>query len=560
MDAFLQQLSRIGPTRLILMFGVAAGVAFALTAVSMRLGENNHALLFAGLDLRESSEIVQRLDQAGVGYELRDGGASVYVERGSVDQARMMVAAEGLPSAGTVGYEIFDDQDGLGASRFVQNVNLVRALEGELARTIRALDGVASARVHLALPERRLFERDAVQPTASVWIELRRADLGARHANAIRTLVSSAVPDLSADQVTILDSEGRVLARGGGDDPTIAASGAMDDRRAGIEDRIRQRVLDLVEGITGPSTARVQVAADVDFNRVTETQTIFDPEGRVMRAVTREEESSRDEDLDEAGAVSVSENVPEGEEADDVVAPTSTSTSNRTRETTNFEISQRTRTEQSEVGVVRRVSVAVAVDGLRAIGDDGEVQVTPRSPEQISQIEALVRSAIGFDEERGDVVTVSAMEFARTPMLDTSTGAPGAFSFDMDDAMRAAELGVLLVVALMIIFLVARPLMQGAVGGAPALAGAGGGRVAMSRVGGGSGELITNDSATLSDASGGGGGGGGNLPAPDGEDESIDLERIQGRVRASSIKKVSEIVTNHPDETLSIVRNWLHNE
>lgn len=554
MGGFGEQLMRMGATRLVVMFGVAAGMAFALLFVAMRIGENDRALLYAGLDLAEAAEIAQELDQAGIGHEIGAGGTAVYVDAREVANARMMMAAEGLPSSGSVGYEIFDNQDALGSSRFVQNVNLVRALEGELGRTIRALDGVASARVHLALPERRLFERDAVDATASVWIELRHDDLAARHARAIRTLVAGAVPGLSPSNVTILDSNGRVLAAGGGDDPAMASADALDERRAGVEESIRRRIIDLVEGIVGPGAVRAQVAADVDFNRVTEEAVIFDPEGRVARAVTRESESANEADREGENAVSVSENVPETDGADAGADRRSESSSTLTRETTNYEISRRTRLEEHEVGVVRRLSVAVAVDGARAVDDEGAPLYTARTDQEMAEIEALVRSAIGFDEARGDVVTVRNMAFARAPVPDFPAAA-GGFSLATIDVMRVAELGVLLLVAVMIIFLVVRPLVRGAVAGPAALpagaALAGASPAALAAAGGPAAAL---EAGAAGERAG--------LPAPSGQDseDSIDIAKIEGQVKASSVKKISEIVSTHPDESASIIRTWLHSE
>ncbi len=547
MGGLSEQLSKIGLPRLFIMFGVTAGMAAALMFGAMRLGQEHEALLFAGLDLAEAGEIVSRLDQAGIGHSLRAGGTAIYVPSDAVTNARMMIAAEGLPSAGSVGYEIFDSQDALGSSRFVQNVNRVRALEGELARTIRALDGVASARVHLALPERRLFERDQIPASASVWVSLRRGDLARDHANAVRTFVASAVPGLEASRVTILDSEGRVLARG--DDSAAggsALSAHLDDRRAGVEERIRLRVIDLVEGVVGPGGARVQVAADLDFNRVTETAEIFDPEGRVVRSLTREEETNSERDSEGDGVVSVSENVPEtdGGEAGD--SRSSQSNANLSRETTNYEISRRTRVEERQVGIVRRLSVAVVLDGVRTLGDDGEAVYASRDETQIEEIAALVRSAIGFDEERGDVVTVRNMAFARMPPPDTAAEAPGPFALDAEDMMRGAELGVLLLVALMIIFLVVRPLVRGAVG-APALPAAAGGATALTPV--------SAQTAAALDAGKAEG-----LPAPAESEEQIDIAKIDGQVKASSVKKVSDIVEKHPDESVSILRTWLHSD
>lgn len=550
MNAFLEQLSRIGPARLIVMFGVAAGVAGALMALSMGLGRPQKALLFSGLEMTEAAEMAARLEQSGLDYEFSAGGTAIMVDKNHVLDARMMLSAEGMPASGSVGYEIFDSQDGFGATQFVQNVNRVRALEGELARTIRSLDGVASARVHLALPERRLFDRSGEEAKASVWIELRQDDLAARHARAIRNLVAGAVPGLKTGQVTILDSEGRLLSRGEeGDDPFFAAA---EERRTEIEERLRRRLVSLIEAAVGRGGVEVQVAVEVDNNRITESSELFDPESQVVVSTVTSEENSDESDRERAGAASASASIPDGT-SDSADSTTSQAVSRRSQETINYEVSHTSRTEIKEAGAIERISVAIAVDGVTMTAEDGTVSWTPRSDEELARIEALAKSAIGFTETRGDTVEVANVRFARLPAPTEATGAPGAFSFNKDDIMRGAELFVLIIVAAMIIFLVARPLISGipaaAGGGVPALAGAaaGGGAVSVEQA----------DTLTLTSV-GGGSGAGPALPSP--KEDGIDVAQIQGQVRASSVRKVAEIVEKHPEDSVSILRTWLHED
>jgi flagellar M-ring protein FliF len=551
-NAFLEQLSRIGPTRLVIMFGVAAGVAATLLAVSLRLGGAEKSLLFAGLELPEVSRVTQELERAGVAYEVRAGGTAVYVAESDVLDARLMLSAEGMPASGSVGYEIFDEQDAFGTTRFVQNVNRVRALEGELARTISALDGVASARVHLALPERRLFDREENGAKASVWVELRDGDLGARGARAIRNLVAGAVPDLKPSRVTILDDAGRLLADGGVADEEEALSLAFEDRKASTEERLRRRVLDIVESVVGRGNAKVQVTAEMDFNRVSESAEIFDPDSQVVRSSTTVESSSAAVDSRGEDAVSVSQNVPGGQQ-DAGGELESRDENTRSEETINYEISKTTRTEVREVGDITRLSVAVAVNDVVTPNPDGAATRAPREQAELDRITALVRSAIGFDADRGDVVEVANVSFPLPEAPPAATAPPSRFDFGTPEIMRAAEMAILFVVAVMIIFLVVRPLVSGAAAlPAPAAAAAIGGPSAGSP-----------GSVTLSGSSGGnaqvadGGGSAGALPAPE-EQGSIDISQIDGKVKASSIKKVSEIVDSHPDESISILRTWLH--
>lgn len=542
----------MGATRLIVMFGVAAGVAGALMLVTLNAGESGKALLFSDLEMSEAAAITERLDQSGIAYDLRGGGSAVFVDKRRVLDARMMLSEEGLPRSGSVGYEIFDSQDALGSTRFVQNINRVRALEGELSRTIRALDGVASARVHLALPERRLFEREEGEAKASVWIELRQDDLAGRHARAIRNLVAGAVPGLKPSRVTILDGEGRLLADGSEDSAADGLSMVMEDRRAQIEERIRLRIVDLVESAVGRGKVRAEVAAEIDMSRVTESAEIYDPNGQVVRSSETIEESSSDTDKEADGAVSVSENIPEtASDNDEDAGRVAEAASNRVSEIVNYEISKTTRTQVHEIGAITRLSVAVAVDGESFIAEDGSLSYVPRSAEEMQRIQALVRTAAGFNEERGDTIEVANVRFAREPAPPMGEPVATMFAFDKNDIMRGVELLVLTVVATMIIFLVARPLLRGAVapmGGMPALAAPG-----AAHGGGGQAALAAPQGAPAAE-----GGQALPAPAPSPVDAAVDVMKIDGQVKASSIKRMAEIVDAHPDESVSILRTWLH--
>ncbi|MCG8442633.1 MAG: flagellar M-ring protein FliF, partial [Caulobacterales bacterium] len=458
--------------RLIIMFGVTAGVAAALSLVAFNVGGSEKTTLYSDMRLSEVPDITQRLEQAGIGYELAAGGSTIRVDRDRVTDARVMLSAEGLPSAASLGYELFDEQSAMGQTQFQQNLNKVRALEGELARTIQAIDGVSSARVHLALPERRLFDRAGSEPKASVWVELRQGDLATRHARSIRNLVAGAVPDLTPARVTILDGQGRLLASGAEDDPEAAASFAMEDRRSAMEEQLRRRVVDMIEGLLGPGAVRAQVTVDADFNRVTEQEETYDPDGQVVRSTQVVDEQLSESENDSDGGVTVAENVPDGDGAGQVEATLSESATSRTQEIINYEISRRTRTAVHEVGAITRLSVAVAVDGTTTVDEAGEATYTPRTDEEMARITTLVQRAVGFDEARGDALEVVNVRFARTLPDAAGTGAPAPLALDKNDLMRGAELLVLLVVALMVIFLVARPLMKGALGG-PAAASAG---------------------------------------------------------------------------------------
>ncbi|MEZ5971461.1 MAG: flagellar basal-body MS-ring/collar protein FliF [Hyphomonadaceae bacterium] len=535
---FTQLLLKAGPTRLFAMLGIAAVVAALLFTLVFRIGGEPKALLFAGVETREMAEITQRLEAADIPYEIREDGGSIYVTRSQVFNARMMLSADGLPSRGSIGYEIFDQPDALGQTQFQQNINRLRALEGELSRTIGSLDGVKSARVHLVLPERQLFSRDAEQPTASIVIQLRRDELTSGQVRAIRNLVASATPGLSANRVTIVDETGRLLAAAQSGEDGVADG--IDARQVATEDRIRRTVTDIVEGIVGQGNARVQVSADMDFNRVSETRQTFDPEGRVVRSTQTSEETGRSGET--AHGATAGANVPDANTSASQSGPQNEN--NQSSETINYEISNTTRTEVSEGGHIRRLSVAVAVNGSMTPGAEGAAATyTPRTDEEMQRLTSLVRSAVGFNQERGDTVEVVNAQFANLAPGNETAAAPGMFDFLGNlDVMRIIEIVAALIAALAFTFFVLRPLVGGLIrGGANAAAG--------------------SIPALSGPAPAGGGGAAAALPGPEGAqaDAGIDIAQINGRVRASSVKKVAEVVDQHPDESVQIIRGWLNN-
>jgi flagellar M-ring protein FliF len=454
-----------------------------------------------------------------------------------------MLSSKGLPTSGSVGYEIFDQGNALGQTDFVQQLNRQRALEGELARTIRSLDGITSARVHLVIPKRQLFEEEAEQPSAAVTIGVGGREPNADNVRAIQNLVAGAVPGLKADKVTVVDQHAKTLSGG---DTGMAAE--ADGRKSEVEQRIAKQVKGLVEGIVGPGKARVNVSAEVEMAQVTTQQETYDPNGQVVRSESTTDEKSSENQPDTSGQASVAANIPGGA----VGAGTNNNSSNTGRQesTTNYEISKTVRTEVQSPGSIKRLSVAVAVDGVTVIGKDGKPgPYTPRSAQEMQQIDQLVRSAVGFSQPRGDQVMVVNVRFPTSSDPEGVTAANPLMGFDKNDIMRAAELGVLGIVALLMMLFIVRPLLKGAGGGpAPMMIG---GQSVTQLAGAADGQAmqLAMDPTTGQLA----------LPGPIGDlDQKIDIARIEGQVKASSIKRVSEFVEKHPEESVSILRNWLH--
>ena len=551
MEALQQQLARFGIGRLTAILGLTAGAAAALVIFTMSMNSGGEALLYSGLQPNDAAAVTERLDGAGIEYELREGGTAVYVDAASVDEARMRIASGGALGFGSVGYEIFDETDALGTTSFVQNVNARRALEGELARSINTLASVSAARVHLVLPERRLFSRDQQEPSASVVINV-NGELRAGQVETIRNLVATAVAGLSPTRITLADDSGRLLASPTDGDSLTSA--ALEDRRAGVEQGLRRKILDVVEGVVGPGAARVVVTAELDRESETTTRTEYDPNFQV-EVSRRSEEESTEEPLND-GAVSVSENTPEGAEADAEAAPPRLARSQREITERNFENSSTQTTRVREAGAVERLAVSVVVDQIAVRDEEGALTFVPRTDEEMERIRRLVAAAAGFPlgadlSEGAQILEVEQMVFSR-PDLDAGTPAPGGFSLADLDVMRIAEIAVLFITALLIIILVARPLVRGAIGGP----------VALEDQSGGAPALPGKPGQPRIAAQSGGGDGGVLLPEEDGDldEERIDVAQIDGQVKKSSVRKVAALVEKHPDETMTILRNWMHEE
>ncbi len=546
MGGFTAALQRFGIGRLTVVLGVAAGVAAVLVAVMLRIGQAPDALLYSNLDLREASEITTALDSAGIKYSSKGDGSTIFVSRDEVGEARLLVAGKGLVTSGSIGYEIFDNQSVLGQTEFQQNLNEKRAVEGELARTIMSMRGITSARVMIALPSRQLFQTAAADPTASVVVGVTGGGLSGAQVQAIRNVVASSVPNLKPEKVTLTDTANRTLAAGSDAEGFSAAS--AEEAKSSTEAQLQTRIKDIVEGVVGVGAARVQVTADIDHSRSTTQEQRFDPDGQVVRSTSTNGSESADTTGASDGGATATNNIPGG--ADPASTPIGSRDTQNT-ETTNYEISSTTTTTVKEAGEVRKLAVAVAVDGKYAApAGGGEPTYTPVSEEDRAKIEALVKAAVGFDAERGDVVQVTAVRFNRDLAAVGGGAEAGSslFDFTKNDLMRGVELLVLLITGVLLIFFVLRPLLKTATGGGlPQLAGAGGGPV-------------TSLQTTIM---GGAGGGqmaqlGGPSGPPSEMEQRLDIARIEGQVKASSVKKVADFVEKHPDESTAILRSWVH--
>ncbi|PLR25549.1 flagellar M-ring protein FliF [Caulobacter zeae] len=550
MDKFLSAIQKFGVGRLAALAGVAVGSIAVLAAVVMMLGKQPSELLYSNLDLKEASAVTQALDQAGIKYETKGDGSTIMVARDKVNSARLLVSGKGLVTSGSIGYEIFDTGNAIGQTDFVQQLNRQRALQGELERTIRGWQGVRDVRVHLVLPKRQLFEEDAEQPSSAVTIGTAGREPSSDMVAAVQNLVAGSVPGMKPERVNVIDDHGKTLSAGG--DESLAGRLAQD-RKSEAEARISKSVKEMLDGVLGPGKARVTVTADLDLNRITTQEKRYDPDGQVVLSESTSANNASETKNDDTGGVTATQNIP-GAAPGGMQPLGSTSGANET--TTNYQNSETVRTEVVEPGSMKKVAVAVAVDGVTAApGKDGKPGAyTPRSAEEIAQIEELVKTAIGYDAARGDQVKVTNIRFPTAEDQGLTEGGLMA-GFDKNDLMRVAEIGVLAIVALLILLFAVRPFIKSLTqpaGQHPIQLALGQGDQPVTRLvtlsDGTTQQVVVDQSGEPIAIAG---------PVSD-IDQRIDIAKIEGQVKASSIKRVSEFVEKHPEESVAILRNWLH--
>lgn len=537
--ALRTRLQAFGPARLLAM-GTIVLVALAfLATLAIRSGTPDYGLLFTDLEARDAQTVVERLQALEVPYRLTRDGTSVMIPDNEILRVRMQLAKEGLPASGTVGYEIFDQQSALGTSQFEANVNLLRALEGELARTISTMDAVRAARVHIVMPKRELFRRTTEPPSASVVITLGRAGtLGAEQIAAIQHLVAGAVPRLEADQVTIVDDRGQLLAQvDDGDGLTGARTAGL---KRGQEQELESTIRRLLERSIGPGKVDVSVSAEMDFDQVTTTTEEYDPDSQVARSTQTVEEETELVERDQNDAVTVQNNVPALAPEGDGALPGSNERTTRTEETVNFEISRTVRNHVQASGRIRRLSIAVLVDGTYIPGGDGSLTYEPRSQDELGAIEALVRGAAGFNADRGDVIEVVNRPFVN--LEPEPAPAPGLVETAASWWQHFSEPVLLLGVTLALILFVFRPLLKRAFPAdrQPALTTE-------------SGLTVTEDGDVLIEPG---------SPAEaaaidDAAEELLQIDQVQGQIRASLVARVTSMIDDRPDEAVRVLRTWL---
>lgn len=562
-------MQQLGTTRLAIMGGIVAALLAFFVFLSMRITTGSMKLLYADLSSSDSAAVSAKLEESQIPYEVSPDGSRILVQGGDVGRARMLLAADGLPNGGSIGYEIFDKQSGFGTTNFVQNINQVRALEGELARTIGSLENIRSARVHIVLPQREIFSRENKKSTASVFLGIRAGSIIEREQIlAIQSLVASAVPDLKPTNVSIIDSNGNLLQKGNDDTSELLPVKAEDMRRS-LEENLRSKIEEQVSRIVGFGKVTAIVTAEVNFDRVNTNEELFNPEGQVLRSTQSSQEGSKEKEAAN-NEVTVGNNLPNV--SGDLLGDSGPSAeSSRTEEVNNYEISKTVRNTVRDIGEIKKLSVSVLIDGRYNTDKDGVQTYEPRPQEEMDRINALVKSAVGFDEERGDTLEVANLQFAAVDTKEEFHDERFIMGFEKSDLISAAEVFIVAIMVILVILLVIRPMVSrlidvpgaGAAPGSidpnspegmallavnpmhPALAapqqyiGPDGIPVSMNPTGGS--EFMSGGDEHETQ-------------------EMINIDGIEGKVKASTVKKVEEIVEAYPKETVAVIRSWMTQE
>jgi flagellar M-ring protein FliF len=547
MKGLIDSIRKLGMVRIAMLAGVTLGIICAFVWLELQgPSRGRMTVLASDIDPQTAQQITGELTGRKIPYRLE--GGQIFVPDSDLATARTLLTVNGQSAGGITGYEIFDRGNDLAVTDFDQQVKLTRALEGELARTIVSVHGIIHARVHIVLPRREPFAHDRQHAQASVMLTVPgRQTLSAEAVQSVVNLVAAGVPGLRPQDVTVVDSNLHLLVQAGdGSDPR-SKTALEDDIRQKTETRLSQAVEMMLERSLGPGHVHAEASIRMNFDKVNETQEKYDPDGSVVRST--QNVTSNNKTTDKTGPVSVQNNLPNA----DAGAAVTGSQEGRQEETTNYEIGKTVRAIVHDQPQVERITLAVMVDGTDEVDADGKHTWKARDQATLDQIDKLVKSAIGFDEKRGDRLDIVSMPFVAS--ADAAEATPlartGKANGDLITFMQMVAFGV---VGFGIIILTARSIFA-ALNKSPT--------------------TLTLAGSTMGEIAGGGGGmlpGIGQQPGtalalsqmgPDGghgsveEDDTMTMSQIHGQMRASSIRKVTKLVDEHPDATLSIIRAWM---
>lgn len=539
---FLKKLTTAQLTMLAMASVLLLGLIIFL---SFRLSSTPMALLYNKLEADDSALVSSRLTAMGVPFEIADNGTTILAPVNKVPQLRMLFAQDGVPHTGSVtGYEIFDQQDSLGTSQFVYNVNLVRALEGELARTISSLDIVDSTRVHLVLPKKELFSRGLGETTASVVLKIKgNKPMAKQEIAAIGHLIATAVPNLKLENITIIDHKGNPLKLASGENGDPTNTDGISDFQKDVEGRLKETIEALLARSLGIGKVKASVAAEINFDREIVNSEVYDPAGQVLRSKKNTEETVQEKDAP-SPTISVTTNIPGEEGATGMQGSKSKS---MVDELSNYEISKTVTNKISEIGRIKKLSIAILVDGNYTADPNFQPDAnntaapmiySPRSEEELAKIKALASSAVGLDLKRGDKIDVINMRFYdESEIIPPSNGLVELIP-NLEGIIRTIVTGI---VFILLIMLVIRPMILRALEVKQAVAAPSDVQSALT--------TLQQDIEAQQKAE------------EEVIDEDVDLTELatpQDRRRVNMIRQLNELIEKYPEEAVAILRNWMY--
>lgn len=518
MIKLMDNLRALGPVKLGAMAAVAVGVMALMAMLALAGGPSPNATLYTGLGLKDAGNIATALTTAHIKYALGGDGHTIMVEPAELDAARLLLALHDLPAGSSSGFAIFDHQNPLTGSDFIDRIDETRAIDGELERTINLIQGIRASRVQVVLPRASDFSLHTAPAQASVMLSLAgAAPLDRESIDAILNLVASAVPGLKPTNISIADDRGELLAQAGRSDTAM-----LDARDAALkqttERHLSDEVRSMLDAALGPNQVRVVTAVSMNFDRTAQTATSYDPNGQVVRS-QQQSRTKSDRTENRSNTVSVSNNLPGGTSTQP--HPKRTNTRTRSDQTTNYEIGQTVKHTIHATPEITRISVAVMLSDVAAKGSAGAMIERPRSAATIARITALVETAIGYDKARGDVVDVQSMHFARpNPLLTLpkqSLVAKFMSSGLLIPLLRVLISGIIGLAALLVVF---RPMVRRLTAPVPAIG------------------TATQNAAIAENSHG-------VLAAPVGE------------AADNPIRAIVDLIERSPDESVAVIRGWL---
>ncbi|PYG04083.1 flagellar M-ring protein FliF [Thioalkalivibrio sp. ALE21] len=537
--------------RQLALIGMLAGALAVIAGIVFWAMSPTFVPLYSSLDQDEAAEVVTALDGAGIRYRIDTNTGQIKVPRGDVGEARLHLAGEGLPRSGDVGFELLQEDTGIGTSRMMESARHRRAMEGELGRTVSSLDAVERARVHIAEGQDSVFVRERTPATASVTVHLHGGrSLSESQVRAIVHMVASSTSDLSPENVTVVDQQGRLLTEDGMEESGMRSSGDRLSFQGQVERRYAEAIRDLLSPLVGGDRVRVQVSADIDFSEIERTEELYDPDTIALRSEQISEDVRGDAGEGPMGVPGALTNQPpaggavgeeEGEGAENGENGAAGQRSGSA--TRNYEVDRRIAHIREMPGGVERLSTAVVVDFREEVGEDGEVQRVARDAEEIERLENLVRQAVGFSEQRGDSINVVSAPF-EAPVEEEIVEAERPF-WTQAWFMELAKLIGALMLALIILLTVIRPALKHLMSGATA-------RPAQQPQAESDENLALTDQSGESAAGGGGPSGEGSavasLTGPEEDQQEMDLEAVRGMVKED------------PKRVAQVMKTWLNED